>query len=288
VERTRPAGRTVLVTGAARGIGRATVQAFAGAGWHVFAGVRDPDGLVPFDEDGVDVLRMDVTDLPTVAAAVAVAEKRSGAALDCVVNNAGWALFGAIEDVDLQIARREFDTNFFGAVAVAQAALPGMRRAGRGVVVNVSTLAGRIPFPLFGMHSATKLSLAAMSDALALELGTAGIRVVHIEAGVVRTDFARSTVISGSAGEADSVYAPTRDRVLGTLRAIREAAGIPPESVASAILEAVGDPSGPVRVVLADDGLGPVTERVGGMRPDAHEQVRRFLGLDIPGGDTAG
>ena len=92
-----------------------------------------------------------------------------------------------------------------------------MRRASRGVVVNVSTLAGRIPLPLFGMYSATKLALAAMSDALALELGASGIRVVHIEAGVVRTDFARSTVISGSAGAADSVYAPTRDRVLGNL-----------------------------------------------------------------------
>ncbi len=282
MERTRPAGRTVLVTGAARGIGRATVEAFAAAGWHVFAGVREPDQLVPFGEDGVDALQMDVTDLPTVTAAVAAAEELSGAALDCVVNNAGWALFGAIEDVDLQVARQAFDTNFFGAVAVAQAALPGMRRAGRGVVVNVSTLAGRIPLPLFGMYSATKLALAAMSDALALELGASGIRVVHIEAGVVRTDFARSTVISGSAGAADSVYAPTRDRVLGNLRAIREAAGIPPESVAAAILEAVDDPSSPVRVVLADAGLAPITEQVGGMRPDAHQQVRRFLGLDDP------
>ena len=217
MERTRPPGRTVLVTGAARGIGRATVEAFAAAGWHVFAGVREPDQLMPFGEDGVDALQMDVTDLPTVTAAVAAAEERSGAALDCVVNNAGWALFGAIEDVDLQVARQAFDTNFFGAVAVAQAALPGMRRASRGVVVNVSTLAGRILLPLFGMYSATKLALAAMSDALALELGASGIRVVHIEAGVVRTDFARSTVISGSAGAADSVYAPTRDRVLGNL-----------------------------------------------------------------------
>lgn len=282
MERTRPAGRTVLVTGAARGIGRATVEAFAAAGWHVFAGVREPDQLVPFGEDGVDALQMDVTDLPTVTAAVAAAEELSGAALDCVVNNAGWALFGAIEDVDLHVARQAFDTNFFGAVAVAQAALPGMRRAGRGVVVNVSTLAGRIPLPLFGMYSATKLALAAMSDALALELGASGIRVVHIEAGVVRTDFARSTVISGSAGAADSVYAPTRDRLLGNLRAIREAAGIPPESVAAAILEAVDDPSSPVRVVLADAGLAPITEQVGGMRPDAHQQVRRFLGLDDP------
>ncbi len=282
MERTRPAGRTVLVTGAARGIGRATVEAFAAAGWHVFAGVREPDQLVPFGEDGVDVLQMDVTDLPTVTAAVAAAEERSGAALDCVANNAGWALFGAIEDVALQLARQAFDTNFFGAVAVVQAALPGMRRAGSGVVVNVSTLAGRIPLPLFGMYSATKLALAAMSDALALELGASGIRVVHIEAGVVRTDFARSTVISGSAGAVDSVYAPTRDRVLGNLRAIREATGIPPEAVAAAILEAVDDPSSPVRVVLADDGLAPIAEQVGGMRPDAHQQVRRFLGLDDP------
>ena len=137
--------RTVLVTGASRGIGQATADAFVEAGWRVVAGMRDPAGAT--DAPGRDVVRLDVTDPASVRDAVGAAHEIAGGALDCVVNNAGWALFGAVEDVDLAIARREFETNLFGALAVIQAALPAMRRAGSGVVVGVSSLAGRIPVP---------------------------------------------------------------------------------------------------------------------------------------------
>jgi NAD(P)-dependent dehydrogenase (short-subunit alcohol dehydrogenase family) len=274
--------RTALVTGAARGIGRATVEALAAAGWRVFAGVREPDRLEPFTAAAVEVIRLDVTDPEIVRSAVSLAESRGGGALGCVVNNAGWALFGAIEDVDLDVARREFETNLFGAVAVLQAALPAMRRAGRGVVVSVSTLTGRVPLPLFGMYSATKLSLAAVSEAVALELGPSGIRVVLLEAGVVRTEFARSTVISGSAGETESIYASMRDRLLGNIRAIRQEAGIPAEDVAAAIVQAVEDQGSPFRVLVHDEGLGRLADAVGGPAPDAHDQVRTAMGLDPP------
>ncbi len=276
-DRSSPAA---LVTGAARGIGRATAEALASAGWRVFAGVRDPDQLEPFGVEGIAVLHMDVTDADSVRAAVDRAEVASHGALGCVVNNAGWPLFGAVEDVDLDIARRQFETNLFGPAAVLQAALPAMRRAGRGVVVNVSTLSGRIPLPLFGMYSASKLALAAISDALALELAPAGIRVVLIEAGVVRTELARSTVISGSAAEADSPYSRTRDRVLGTLRAIREDAGLEADEVAAAIVRAARDDTTPFRLVLADAGLLPLADAIGGPDPAAHALVRGVLGLD--------
>ena len=234
-------GRTALVTGAARGIGRATAEALAASGWRVVAGVRSPEDLVPFAEGDVHIVHLDVTDAETVRTGVAAAEELAGGALGCVVCNAGWALFGAVEDLDLAVAREEFETNVFGAVAVLQATLPAMRRAGRGVVVGVSTLAGRIPLPLFGMYSASKLSLAALCDALALELAPSAIRVVLLEAGVVRTDFARSTRISGSVAASDPVYAPARDWVLGGLRSIREEAGIEASEVATAIRDAVED-----------------------------------------------
>jgi NAD(P)-dependent dehydrogenase (short-subunit alcohol dehydrogenase family) len=274
--------RTALVTGAARGIGRATVEALAAAGWRVFAGGREPDRLEPFTSANVEIIRLDVTDPEMVRSAVSRAESRGGGALGCVVNNAGWALFGAIEDVDLDVARREFETNLLGAIAVLQAALPGMRRSGSGVVVSDSTLTGRVPLPLFGMYSATKLSLAAGSEAVALELGPSGIRVVLLEAGVVRTEFARSTVISGSAGEAESVYAPKRDRLLGSIRAIRQESGIPAEDVAAAIVQAVEDEESAFRVLIHDEGLGRLADAVGGPAPDSHDQVRTALGLKPP------
>lgn len=279
-----PQRRTALVTGAARGIGRTAAEALAAAGWRVVAGVRDPGALEPLSGPNLHVVRLDVTDADSIRSGVAEAERVAGGALGCVVNNAGWALFGAIEDVDLDEARREFETNLFGAVAVLQAALPRMREAGAGVVVSVSTLSGRVPLPLFGMYSASKLSLAAVTDALALELGPSGIRTLLIEAGVVRTEFARSTVISGSVSEPQSLYAPVRDRVLGTLRSIRETGGIGPDEVAAAIVRGVEDSTTPARVVLADEGLRDVADAIGGPAADAHTHVRSLLGLETPGG----
>ncbi|MFN8108775.1 MAG: SDR family oxidoreductase [Thermoleophilia bacterium] len=272
--------RSVLITGAARGIGRATAEAFAQAGWNVVAGVRDPAQLVPFESDGIRVVALDVTDRDSVRAGVGQASTLAGGPLTCVVNNAGWAPFGAVEDIDLDVARRAFETNLFGAVAVLQAAMPAMRERGHGVLVSVSTLSGRIPLPLFGMYSATKLSLAAVSEALALEVAPFGLRVVLIEAGVVDTEFARSTVISGSAGEPSSVYAGTRDRVLGELRGIRQRAPVRAEDVARTIVEAVENDGAPFRHVLPDDGLRSLTQEVGGPSPHAHELVRRFLKLE--------
>jgi NAD(P)-dependent dehydrogenase (short-subunit alcohol dehydrogenase family) len=279
-----PQPRTALVTGAARGIGRMTAEALAAAGWRVVAGVRDPGALAPLGGPRCHVVRLDVTDADSIRSGVAEAERVAGGALRCVVNNAGWALFGAIEDVDLGEARREFETNLFGAVAVLQAALPRMREAGAGVVVSVSTLSGRVPLPLFGMYSASKLALAAVTDALALELGPSGIRTLLIEAGVVRTEFARSTVVSGSVAETQSAYAPVGERVLDTLRGIRDAGGIAPDEVASAIVRGVEDPATPARVVLADEGLRGVADAIGGPAADAYTQVRALLGLEAPGG----
>lgn len=277
--------RTALVTGAARGIGRATSCALAAAGWRVVAGVRDPGGAEPFDHAGIEVVRLDVTDTDSVRTGVAEAERIAGGALGCVVNNAGWALFGAVEDLDLDAARREFETNLFGAVAVLQAALPQMRAARAGVVVSVSTLSGRIPLPLFGMYSASKLSLAAISEALALELAPSGIRVALIEAGVVDTEFARSTVVTGSAGAPDSVYAPVRDRILGRLRGIRQQCPIRAEDVAAAIVAAAESPDGPFRILLPDEGLRPLVEGVeaAGLSGESHDLVRAAFGLDGSG-----
>ena len=268
--------RTVLVTGASRGIGQATAGAFLAAGWRVVAGMRRPADAT--DAAGLHVVRLDVTDAASVRDAVGAAHEIAGGPLACVVNNAGWALFGAVEDVDLDIVRRQFETNLFGAIAVIQAALPAMRRAGSGVVVGVSTLAGRFPIPLFGMYAASKLALAAVLEALALEHGPAGVRAVLIEAGVVRTGFAGSTVISGSAGEQESPYAEVRAGVLGTLRGIREECGLEARQVADAIVAAVEDDGAPFRSVLADPGLAVVAPDASG-DGERHADVRRLFGL---------
>ncbi len=143
---------TVLVTGAGRGVGRATIEAFAAAGWSAVAGVRDPAAAEEAygGRDGVHVVRLDVTDPDSVTAGVREAEVVAGGALACLVSNAGYAVMGAVEEVDMDEVRAMFDTNFFGAARVIQAAVPAMREAGSGSVVMVSSVGAHIANPLVG------------------------------------------------------------------------------------------------------------------------------------------
>ena len=261
--------RHVLITGASRGIGRLAVERFARGGWSVIAGVRDPATLEPFDVAGVEVVHLDLNEPEQIASAADRAHALAGGALDCVVNNAGWALFGAVEDVDLDDARRQFETQLFGPVALLQEVLPRMREAGRGAVVNVSSLSGRVPLPLFGMYSAAKLSLTTVSEALALEMAPFGVRVTVIEAGVVDTEFARSTVISGAVGTPATPYAAPRDAILGRLRAVRGDAPVRAQDVADAVFAAADDPDAPLHVVLADEVLRDPVFDVEGRGPSA-------------------
>lgn len=271
--------RSVLVTGAARGIGRATTEALAARGFQVFAAVRDPGSLVPFEDGRIEIVQMDVTVDSEVATAVDQVMERTGGALDCVVNNAGWSLFGAVEDVDIETAHRQFETNFFGALRVLQATLPAMRHSGAGVVINMSTVVGRIPLPLFGIYGASKVALSALSDSLAVEMRAVGVRVVHVEAGVVDTEFARSTVVSGLAGTADPLYGPIRDQVLGKIRGIRASSAIPVADVAAAIVAAIDEPSTPVRVLLSDPGLVQLDRAIDDAPDGVHAAVADFFGL---------
>jgi len=194
--------RTALVTGAGRGIGRASVIALADAGWRVVAGVRDVEAARAeyAVRPEVVVTRLDVTDPGSVAEGVAIAHEVADGPLGCLVSNAGYAVLGAIEEVELAEVRRMFETNLFGAVAVIQAVLPGMREARGGSLVFVSSIGARISNPLLGMYHASKYGLSAMAEALAVECRPFGIRVTTLEPGMVDTDFPRATRPTGAAG----------------------------------------------------------------------------------------
>jgi NAD(P)-dependent dehydrogenase (short-subunit alcohol dehydrogenase family) len=179
----------VLVTGASSGIGRATVAACAARGWTVVATMRQPDAAgdlaaVP----GVLVLPLDVTIPESVEAAVADVVTRFGR-LDAVVNNAGFAVDGIFEGADDATIRRQFETNVFGLMRVTRAAIPVMRRQGRGTLVQVSSMGGRVTFPLYSIYHATKWAVEGFSESLAFELRPFGIRMRLVEPGAIRTDF---------------------------------------------------------------------------------------------------
>ena len=277
---------TVLVTGAGRGIGRAVAEAFADAGWSVVAGVRDLEraGADLADRPGIVPVHLDVTDPESVRTAVADAERRAGGALDCVVSNAGYAVLGAVEDVDLDEVRRMFETNFFGAAAVVQAAVPAMRAAGRGSVVFVSSVGARFANPLVGMYHASKFALSAMAEALALECRPFGVHVACVEPGMVDTDFPRATRPTGSLGRGEGPYLP----LLGELRAgfgsWRERNPTPPSEVADLVLAAALDPAGPFRVPAGEDAEFLTRTRQDLSDAEWQDALLGFLQIDWPRG----
>jgi len=169
----------VLVTGAARGIGRATATTLAEKGWDVFAGVRDTAGAPP----GTTPVLLDVTNAEHVAALDGALPAR----LDAVVNNAGIAVSGPVEAVPLDVWRKQLEVNLVGQVAVTQAVLPRLR-ASKGRIVFVSSLSGRVATPMTGVYNASKFGLEGMADALRMELAPWGIAVVLVEPAQTDTD----------------------------------------------------------------------------------------------------
>ncbi len=276
---------TVLVTGAGRGIGRAVVELFSDSGWRVVAGVRDVAAAEEAysGRDGVLVTQLDVTDSQSVRTGVAAAEGYAGGALACVVSNAGYAVLGPVEDVDLTEVRAMFETNFFGAAAVVQAALPAMREAERGSVVFISSIAARISIPLLGMYHASKYALSAMAEALAVECRVFGIRVITIEPGMVDTDFPKAVRPTGALSRGEGPYLPLLADLRKGFGEWRERNTISAHAVAVPVLAAAESADGPFRVPVGEDAemLGRARET---SVDDAawQEELVAFLALDWP------
>lgn len=213
----------VLITGCSTGFGRCSAIELARRGHDVVATARRPESLA-----GLDVaarLALDVDSDESVAAAVV----RAGE-VDALVNNAGWSANGPIEKVPLDAVRRMFETNFFGAARMIQALAPGMRARGSGVVVNVSSLAGRVAPPLAGFYAASKFALEGLSEALHYELGHFGIRVAIVEPGYVQSSFrdnsSRHGVDEAPYDELERAWSGSDERLVGGPRPEPEIVGV--------------------------------------------------------------
>lgn len=248
--------KTVLVTGASTGIGRATALRLDRAGWRVLAGVRSAEAGEVLAERGsarlVPVI-VDVTDAEQVAAAAAVA----GPSLDGLVNNAGIAIGGPLEAIELDELRRQFEVNVIGQVAMTQAVLPALRTAG-GRVVFTSSVGGKVSTPFIGPYAASKFALEAIADALRMELRRWGIEVAVVAPGSVATPIWEKG--KGQVDEAEGRLADTHralyGEALGALRTtlVKTAErGVPPEDVAAAIEHALTASRPRTRVTIGRD-----------------------------------
>jgi NAD(P)-dependent dehydrogenase (short-subunit alcohol dehydrogenase family) len=230
----------VLITGCSTGIGRATAERLARSGLTVYATARRLDSIADLQEAGCRTLALDVTDEESMRAAVAAVEEAEGA-VGALVNNAGYSQSGAVESIPLDEVRRQFETNVFGLLRMCQLVLPGMRREGRGRIVNLSSMGGKLTFPGGGIYHATKYAVEALSDALRFEVRGFGVHVSVIEPGLIKTNFAETAV--GSVGEDDGPYAKFNSAVQASTAGVYDSAlgklGGGPETVAKAIERAI-------------------------------------------------
>jgi NAD(P)-dependent dehydrogenase (short-subunit alcohol dehydrogenase family) len=234
------ANEPVLITGCSTGIGRATAERLARSGLNVYATARKLDSIADLQEAGCKTLALDVTSEESMRAAVSAVEEADGA-VGALVNNAGYSQSGAVETVPLDEVRRQFETNVYGLLRMCQLVLPAMRREGRGRIVNVSSMGGKLTFPGGGIYHATKYAVEAISDAMRFEVRGFGVHVSVIEPGLIKTNFAETAVDSVS--EDDGPYAKFNSAVQASTAGVYDSAlgklGGGPETVAKAIERAI-------------------------------------------------
>lgn len=233
--------KVALVTGASGGIGRATALALANAGFATYATARRPEAVADLRARGLATLRLDVTDETSMAEAIAAIEAKDGA-VDLLVNNAGYALMGPLEEIALDDVRRQFETNVFGLLRLTQLVLPAMRRAGRGRIVNLSSVGGLFTAPGAGAYHMTKYAVESLSDALRSEVRGFGIQVVLIEPSGVRTAFNDKLVATLPDTGEDGPYAAFKRNLVAGAQRLSDAPVpglvVSPEQVARVIVAA--------------------------------------------------
>ena len=252
-----------LVTGCSRGLGRDIAEAVIAAGARIAVTARrQPDvaDLAAGRDDQVLALALDVTDPGQCAAAVAATVGRFGR-LDVLVNNAGYAQLGAVEEIEEEEARAQFETNFFGAVRLIQASLPVMREARAGRIVNISSVGGFAALAGCGQYAATKFALEGLSEALAIEVAPLGIRVIVVEPNGFRTDFVKQQSMRRSDARIADCEA-TSGAVLARLAASDGRQPSDPKRGAKAIVEAVTSDDPPFRLVLGTSGVTRVRDKL--------------------------
>jgi len=261
------AGKVWFITGTSKGFGRVWAEAALARGDRVAATARRVGTLAPLVErygNQVAAITLDVTDKGAVDAAVQEAHASFGR-LDVVINNAGYGLFGAIEEVSEAEARAQIDTNLFGALWVTQAALPIMRAQGSGHIIQVSSIGGINAFPTVGLYHASKWGLEAFSQSLAAEVAGFGIKVTIVEPGGFATDW-------GGSSAQRAAPMPAYDAARAAMAGFRSS-NIPgdPDATGPAILRVVDAKDPPLRIFFGSGGL-PMTRAEYARRLDTWEK----------------
>jgi NAD(P)-dependent dehydrogenase (short-subunit alcohol dehydrogenase family) len=267
--------KTIVITGASSGIGKATAQLFFDRGWNVVATMRNPAAEKDLKESSrLKFVALDVQDPAGPKAAVAEAIKTFGR-IDVWLNNAGYGAFGPVEAGTIEQIRRQYDVNVFGLIACVQAVAPHFRANKAGVLINVSSIGGIMTVPAFSVYNSTKFAVEGLSEGLWYELGTFGIKVKVIEPGAIKTEFGGRSADVWDLSRAPA-YGPFMDKV-NAARAKYTRNSASPELVAEVIHQAAVDPSDRMRYPAGPDARQfiPLRRLIGARRMMAMVK-RRF------------
>ena len=247
--------KVAIVTGSSSGIGYETSLALARGGFYTFATIRDIKkakkilDVAKKEKLNLEIIELDVDDEKSIDSAFKkiVSKKQR---IDVLVNNAGWALFGSVEDVPMENFRAQFETNFFGIVSIIQKVAPIMRKQGSGVIVNISSVAGRIGFPGSSAYISSKFALEGLSESLRYELGQFGVKTIIIEPGVIKTNLFSSMKIVQP--KEDSPYKEITEKVVMGVKMMAEL-GTHPSEVAKVIANAIKESDPRPRYIVGTD-----------------------------------
>jgi NAD(P)-dependent dehydrogenase (short-subunit alcohol dehydrogenase family) len=259
--------KVALVTGSSSGIGFETSLMLARAGFNTYASMRNLENSKNITEIAkkeklpLQVVQLDVNNDGSVKDAI-VKILKADQRIDVLINNAGYGLFGSVEDTSIEEIKAQFETNFFGVVRVTQQVLPLMRRQNSGTIVNVSSVGGRIGLPALSAYHSTKFALEGLSESIAFELEPFGIRVVIIEPGVIRTNILNSSSSAKKALDPKSPYFSLSQKLNDNFKSMMESeSSSPPEEVAKVILQAVTSENPQLRYSVGDDAANLIDAR---------------------------
>ena len=227
--------KVAVITGTSSGIGFETALAFAREGYYTYATMRDTskgDRIKEISQKEnlkIDVLELDVDKEDSVKIAIKqILDQKQR--IDVLVNNAGWGIWGCVEDVSIDEFKAQFETNFFGIIRLIQEVGPTMREKGSGTIVNISSYAGRIGFPVSPAYSSSKFAMEGLSESLRLEMAPFGVNVIIIEPGIVDTNFFKPMKMAKKL-ESDTVYKDVTDKIILSISFSGYCAGWPVLSV---------------------------------------------------------
>ena len=247
--------KVALVTGSSSGIGFETALALARENYFTYASMRNTGKAGKIQEIAkkenlnLKVIELDVDKEDSIKSAVKKIQEQKGR-IDVLVNNAGYGLFGCIEDITMDELKAQFQTNFFGVVSLIQEIAPIMRKQGSGIIVNVSSVAGRIGFPGTPAYISSKFALEGLSECMRYELSPFGIKTIIIEPGVIQTNFFSSMKVAY--GKPGSPYKEITEKVMNGVKMMAEM-GTPPVEVAKTIMKAIKTAEPLPRYVVGSD-----------------------------------